>query len=500
MRLILSLSVLIALMAPVIVWAQTQIESELPHSDPLSHATIEDGPSCFKDAVLEAGDTAPYADRVVDAAYLTADAEDKFGNGFWHVEDHSLPIVTIAARFWSGAVLDPESRQGLSIFLTSLFDEGAGELTAQQFQQQLADENISMSFFSTRDTIELRFKTLTSHKDKAVEMLKSALTEPRFDEDAIERMRAQHLSRLKNAQKSPDWRADRLMLSYMYPDHPYALNSGGTLSSLAAITKLDIEGAWQAKIDRNNVEVVIVGDISADEARGLYNEVFVEALPDYASSQELPLAPYPLDTEVSERTYIHPYDSPQSHIRVVWDGVDFYNQAYPAALVFNHIFGGGGFSSRLMEEIREKRGLTYGVSTYLDEKSLGDRFILSLSTDNKNVKEVLELIRFELEKLAQELVSEDELNDAVNYLTGSLPISMSSTDRTASKLLSVMGTCDGVYYYDALVEALKSVTAEDVRDIARIFLQMGEPQTFIVGQPEGEFPEAVTVDVLENIE
>lgn len=442
-------------------------------------------------AAFQAG-SARADDRFLDIEEVTS----KSGITAWLVEDHSLPVIAMEFAFGgAGAVLDPAEKQGLTRMASSTMDEGAGDMDSQTFQKTLTDNSIALSFSAGRDDFGGSLKTLTRRKDTAFRLLKLALTAPRFDAEAVERMRAANVSRLRSSLSDPDWLAARIMNDVAFAGHPYALNSGGTLTTLASITPDDLRGFVSSRLARGNLAVAVTGDITAKELAKRLDEIF-GALPEKA---DLPgAADFTIHGGGNKHLY-NKSDIPQTVIEAALPGVARKDPDWQAFQVMNQIFGGGGFGSRLTEEVREKRGLTYGI--YSGAQLLDHVQILSVSasTKSENTAEVLEILRKEMEKMKSAPVTAQELADAKSYLTGSMPLMLSSTDDIAGLLLALMMDGMPMDYLDTVDEKINAVTAVDVQRVAQRVLKPGNLTVVLVGEPAGVDPVEV-VKALPNVE
>ncbi|MCM2344638.1 MAG: insulinase family protein [Alphaproteobacteria bacterium] len=399
----------------------------------------------------------------------------------WLVEDHTLPIISLTFSFKeAGSARDPRDRQGLARMVSNTLDEGAGNLDSQAFQKALSDHSISLSFSANRDDLVGSLKTLTRHQDKAFDLLHLALTQPRFDQEAIDRMRAANISRIRSSMTEPEWIAARFLNDLSYGDHPYALNSGGTITSLTAISRDDLAGFVSNNLSRNRLLIGATGNITPEKLALVLDQVF-SALPATSATQTLK------DTSIDHlgQTYLYAKDIPQSIIQMVQPGLDIKDPDYYAAYVMNYILGASGFGSRLTEEIREKRGLTYGIYSSIFDMDHTNGFSVGLSTENKNVAEALRLIRTEIKKMQDHPVSAQELNEAQSYIVGALPLSFSSTAAISSHVLGLQQDEWPMDYYDHFPARIRAVTAADIQRVARRLLTPDRMLTVIVGQPEG---------------
>lgn len=436
---------------------------------------------------------------------LTAFARDRFldiqeiktpsGLSVWLVEDHRVPVISVDFAFrGAGAATDPEGKQGLAQLVSNTLDEGAGDLDAQSFQKALRDASISLSFSSSRDHFYGSLKTLTRNRDRAADLMALALTRPRFDLEAVERMRAANISRIKSSLTDPDWMAARIMNSVAFAGHPYARNSGGTLTNLAAMTPEDLKGFVKTNLGRDRLLIAMTGDIKAAEVPAFLDRLFA-GLPSGAAMSDLPETPI----RGGGTTTLFPRDIPQSILSIMQPGIKHTDPDYDAAVVMNFILGASGFGSRLTEEIREKRGLTYGIYTGLLTMDRAQALTLSGSTENKNAGEVLDLIRAEWKKMRGAPVTDKELADAKAYLIGSMPLALSSTDAISGLLLGLR--LDGLPadYLDKKAEKIAAVGAADVARVSKKILDPAGLTVVIVGRPDG-ITATKTLETLPDVE
>lgn len=428
-------------------------------------------------------------EKVLDIQEITSPG----GIKAWLVEDHSVPVISLMFTFkGAGAALDPADKQGLAQLASNTMDEGAGDLDSIAFQKELQDLSISLRFSSGRDDFGGSLKTLTRNKERAFELLKLALTEPRFDAEPVERMRAANKSRIRSSLSDPGWIAARLLNDRAFEGHPYAQNSGGTLSTLDSITPADLHEFVRTRIGKNILYVSAAGDITKEELAALLDEIF-GALPDVGIPGVADI-----DVQNQGKAFLYKSNIPQTIVEVMQPGIARLDPDYHTAQIMNFILGGSGFGSRLMEEVREKRGLTYGIYTgfYLAEHLNG--YTVSTSTANESTAEVLKLIEDEWRKMASGPVSEKELTDAKSYLIGSLPLSLTSTDAIAGLLLSLQVDGLPIDYLEQREQAIGAATAEDVLRVSQRILNPEQFVTILVGQPLDA--EAVVIEEIPNAE
>ena len=409
----------------------------------------------------------------------------------WLVEDHTLPIIAIEFSFReAGSARDNPQKQGLARLASNTMDEGAGEIDSQAFQKMLSDYSISLSFNVGRDDFSGSLKTLTRHKDKAFHLMTLAITKPRFDQEAVDRMKAANIARIKSSMTEPDWIAARFQNDLAYSGHPYALNSGGTLSGLSSITPDDLRNFVKDNLTRDRLYVGVAGDITPEELETVLDQMFGN-LPATAQTTTL----QDITVQNAGKTYLYEQDIPQSFINQLLPGIDYRDPDYYPAVLMNFILGGSGFGSRLTEEVREKRGLTYGIDTSLFDMDHTNGLGIGLSTENKNAGEALKIIRQEIERMRDAPVTAQELADAQSYIIGSRPLSLSSTSAIAANVRWLQEVDYPIDYFDRFPALIKAVTIADVERVSKRLLQPESMLTIIVGKPEGVTP----TDTLTNV-
>ena len=402
----------------------------------------------------------------------------------WLVEDHGNPIIAIELAFRDGgSVIDPEGREGLANMVSGLIDEGAGDLDSRSFRREMENRSISLSFAAGLDRFFGGVQTLTKHRDKAFELLRLALTEPRFDTEPIERIRSQILARLARDSEDPDVIAVLTMRRLLLPDHPYRRPLRGTAESVGSITRDDLVSYTRQTFSRDRLVVGVAGDITPEDLAALLDKTFL-GLPETGDSIEVAAAEPKAegDVVVVER------DIPQStaifgHAGIRRDDPDYY-----AARVVNYVLGGGSFASRLYAEVREKRGLAYSVYSYLQPLDHGAMILGGVATQNGRFGESLDLIRAEWRRMAESGPSEEELTDAKTYLTGSFPLRLSSTGRIARMMVGIQLQELGIDYLDRQKEFIEAVTPEDAKRVARRLFDPEALTFVVVGRPEGVEP------------
>lgn len=418
--------------------------------------------------------------RAIDIQQITSPG----GIKAWLVEDHSIPFTALTLMFRGGASLDAPDKRGAINLMTALLEEGAGEMDSVQFAETVEGLGARAGFNVGDDALTVSSRALTENRDQAAELLRLALSEPRFDPDAVERVRGQVQASIRAEATDPQAIAAKELARLAWGDHPYGSSINGTAESVAALTRDDLIDAKSRILARDRVVVAAAGDITARELGPLLDRI-LGALPEQGS---VPL-PQPAALQLTGGVSVIDWDSPQTVVSFAQPGLPMSDPDYFAAVVADHVLGGGGFSSRLMEEVREKRGLTYGIGTGLANGVYGETWQGGLASANEKVAEAVGLIRQEWDRFAEGGVTERELTDAKTYLTGEYPLRFNGNGKIAGILtgMQLIGLpADYVNTRNARVEA---VTAEDVARVARRLLHSGQIRFVLVGRPEGIAPD-----------
>lgn len=398
----------------------------------------------------------------------------------WLVEDHSIPVVTLRFAVPGGAALDPAGREGTAALAAALLDEGAGPYDSIAYHRQLDQLAGELSFTAGQDEFGGSLRMLKRNLAQTADLLRIALTEPHFADDAVERLRGETLAMLARKAHNPRSLASRLWMRDAFEDHPYGKDSAGTAASVAAITRADLADFVARHVHRKGLVIAAVGDITAAELGGLIDRVF-GALPAGAAGADIPeVSPVDNGALVVRRTAV-----PQSSVSFGQAGPKRDDPDWYAAFVLNDIIGGGGFRGRLMKEIRDKRGLAYGVSTSLVPYRHAGLILGSIATENSRVAESIELIRAEWQRMREEGPTDAELRAAQAYLAGSFPLSLDSTQHIAAVLVQMQTDKLGIDYLDRRAGLLHGVTLDQARAVARRMFDPARLSFAVVGDPAG---------------
>jgi len=395
------------------------------------------------------------------------------------LNEPSIPFLSLALHFDGGSALDPAGKEGLAYMVSGLLDEGAGQLDSQAFRTELEDRAIRLSFDAQRDAFSGQLKTLSEHRERAFELLRLALAEARFDPEPVERIRNQIQAELRRRAEDPDYLVSLTWFETAFPGHPYGRPVQGTLESIAAITDADLRRFARERLAKDNLVIGVAGDVTAEELGRLLDLAFGN-LPDRSAPVEI------ADAEPAGRgTVVVRRNVPQSRVIFGQEGLARDDPDFYAAYVTNHLLGGGGFTSRLTEEVREKRGLAYSVYSYLYPMDHAPLWLGGVGTANAAVGESIRLVRGEVGRMAAGDIDAEDLADAKTYLTGSFPLRLTSNDQIASMLVTIQVDDLGIDYLDKRNGYIEAVTLEDVRRAAARLYHPDELLVVVVGNPDG---------------
>lgn len=398
----------------------------------------------------------------------------------WLVQEKSLPLIAVEFAFLGGAAQDPADKAGLANLTSSLLDEGAGELNSDAFQSLLADNAVELHFDAGRDDLRGSLRTLSDNKDKAFDLLRLALTQPRFDTEAVERIRAAQLAMLRRRSTDPNSIANDRWFALAFPDHPYGRPVDGSLESLPRITRDDVAAFTKKTLARANLRVAVVGDIDAAELGRRLDEIF-GALP--AEPQLVPVAnvtPQKIGT-----VDVVPLDVTQSVVLMGTYGFERQDPDFIPAYVLNHILGGSAFSSRLFHEVREKRGLAYSVQSYQVALAHVGLWFAGTATKNERAGESINIITSEFQRILKEGPTAEELGEAKSYLTGSYALRFDTSSKVAGQLLQIQLDRLGIDYIDRRNALVEAVTLDDLKRVAGRLAKAKDALVVVVGKPAG---------------
>jgi zinc protease len=397
----------------------------------------------------------------------------------WLVHEPAVPMIAIDFAFVGGATQDALGKGGTATLVASLLDEGAGDLDAKAFHERLERRAIELGFQAERDTLRGTLRTLSENKDEAFDYLRLALTQPRFDSADVEVIRAQVTSLLRRATTSPTDIANLRWWQVAFADHPYGRPVNGTLESVPTVTIADLKDYTRRVLARGNLKVAVVGDIDAESVKVMLDRVF-GGLP--AQPELKPVAN--VSPQGLGRRVVVTLDVPQTVVTFGGPGIARKDPDFMAAYIVNHILGGGAFSSRLYQEVREKRGLAYSVYDSLVWLNHSALFLGGTATRADRAGETLAVIDKEIHRLAGEGPTAEELAKAKAYLNGSFVLNLDTSSKIAALLVQLQLDGLPIDYFTRRPDMINAVTLEDARRVAKRLLDGGMLVT-VAGRPEG---------------
>jgi zinc protease len=397
----------------------------------------------------------------------------------WLVHDKAVPLISLDFAFRGGAIQDPGEKAGTANMTMDLLDEGAGELDSKAFHERVEENAIQLGFNTGRDHVRGYLRTLIENRDEAFELLRLALTAPRFDTQEVERVRAQIVARLTRETTSPNEIGGKRWWATAFPHHPYGRPVAGTLESVAGIGADDLRAYAKRVFARDNLKVAVVGDIDAAAVGPLLDKVF-GALPAHADLDTVAAA----RPEGLGKRIMIPLDVPQAVVTFGGPGIPRKDPDFMAAYIVNHILGGGAFSSRLYREVREKRGLAYSVYSSLVWLDHAAMFMGGTGTRAERAGETIEVIEQQIRRLADSGPTDEELAQAKSYLKGSYALGFDTSAKIAGQLVQIQLDDLGIDYIDRRGGLIDAITIDDVRRVAKRLLDDGLLVT-VVGRPQG---------------
>ncbi|MEO0343932.1 MAG: pitrilysin family protein [Pseudomonadota bacterium] len=397
----------------------------------------------------------------------------------WVVEEPYIPFIAIDIAFRGGNALDNEDKYGAVEFMVSMLEEGTGDLDAVAFSNEQKRLGARFGFGSNRDSVEISAQVLNENRTESLDLLRRAIVEPRFDEVAFARVKGQLESSFRSDLEDPGTIAGATMNMLAFPKHPYGEPLEGRLAQLQALTADDLRTAHKNALAKDRLLISIVGDITEQEVGPLLDTLFAD-LPE-AGAPLPPEADYRLE---GGKTVVE-IDNPQSIALFMHEGIAFDDPDFFPAFVMNYVLGGGGLTSRLSTEIREKRGLTYGVGSYLASYDLADVYAGQVASANEDIAQAIELVKSEWARMADGGLTEDELQAAQRYITGSYPLRFDGNGRIAGVLTGMQLNELPISYIQTRNERVNAVTLDDVGRVAAKLLQPENLHFVVVGDPIG---------------
>ena len=400
------------------------------------------------------------------------------GSNVYFVENHDLPIIDLSVNFDAGSARDDAAKSGLASVTRYLMTLGAAGMSDEEISKRMADIGAILGGDLDADRASFKLRTLSSarERDQALDIYTKILQQPDFPAAVLEREKARIVASLREAATQPESIASKAFMKALYGTHPYALDDSGEPETVSALKVEDLQKFYKTYYGSKGAVIALIGDISRDQATQIAENIS-KGLPDAPAADALPAVSYP--EQASEQRIAHP--ATQSHILLGYPGIKRVDPDYFALYVGNYILGGGGFVSRLTEEVREKRGLVYSVYSYfVPMKELGP-FQIGLQTKRDQAGQALQLVHETLDKFMKNGVTEAELKAAKQNIIGGFPLRIDSN----SEILEYLGII-GFYklpltYLDDFNKNVSKVTTAQIKDAFNRRLKTDKMVSVIVG-------------------
>ncbi len=380
-------------------------------------------------------------------------------------QEHSLPFITLQLLIDAGSRNDPPGEEGLANMAARGLLLGTSKRNITAMNEDLDFMGASLYASSGRDYATLNLKVLKKDLDKGLDLFMEVLTQPTFPEEEIRREVERTLASIQSAEDQPEVVAEKEFQKTLFLKGPYGHPTEGTKESLPKITWEAILQFYRIHYHPNNSILTVVGDITSEEVKS-------RLLPRLTkwTMEEMPKVPFISDFTKEEKTVKINRQISQANIILGHAGVSRGNPDFYALTVMNYILGGGGFVSRLVEQIRNKRGLAYAVDSFFDTGKYPGSFQVALQTKNASAREAISLSLQEMKRIREELVSERELEGAKKYLIGSFPMRLDTQGKLANFLTQVEYYGLGLDYPDKYPSLIRSITREEVLRVAKAYL------------------------------
>ena len=387
-------------------------------------------------------------------------------------EEHSLPFVTLQLLIDSGSRRDPSGEEGCSYLTAKGLLQGTSKRTVNQINEELDFMGASLNSSSGRDYATLTLRVLKKDMDKGLDLFMEVLTQPVFPEEEIKREVEKTLAAIQSEEDQPEEVAEKAFLKTLFLDGPYGHPVEGTRESVSKLTREGIVRFYRSYYHPNNAILTVIGDMTNEELKGK----LIPRLEKWPTG-EIPKMPFISKFEKEQKTVKVNRPITQANILLGHAGVSRENPDYYAITVMNYILGGGGFVSRLMAEIRNKRGLAYSVGSFFDPGKYPGSFQIVLQTKNPSARDAISLSIQQMERIQKELVSEKEIEGAKKYLIGSFPMRLDTQGKLANFLTQVEYYGLGLDYPEKYPSLIQSITREEVLRVAKKYL---DPKKYVL--------------------
>jgi zinc protease len=393
------------------------------------------------------------------------------------LEQHFLPIVEIHALIKAGAAQDPPEKAGVANLVASLLDEGTTTRSSRQLAEQIDFVGGSLGAQAGEDYTTASARTLKKDIDLGFTLLADILQRPTFPKQEFERVRSQVLGEISSDNDDPGHVAMKAFNQLVFQNHPYRWPVNGTEETLGKVTLADVQNFYAKEYLPNQVILTIVGDVTVDQATTLVQTYFGSWKKGVVQPRTVK-KPAAIDKKIVQ---LIEKDLTQSTIVIGHSGISRTNPDYYAVTVMNHVLGAGGFSSRLMDTIRDKQGLAYGITSHYDARAIPGSFWINLQTRTETTNQAISGVLIEMKAIREAPVSDQELADAKAFLMGSFPLRLDSTSKLAQVLAQVEFFGLGFDYFSQYPKWIERVTKEDVQRVAKQYLDPQHYALVVVG-------------------
>lgn len=406
-------------------------------------------------------------------------------------EQHQLPMVTAAIAFDAGSRRDPPGKDGLAALTAQCLTEGTRELSAAELDRKIDFMGSSLSVSAGQDYGQAGFTSLTRYAGDTLHLLGQVLTRPGLRDDDILRKRAETVAGLKSENERPGYVADLSFTGLLFGDRPYGHLPDGTVDSVGKLTPGDVRDFYRAHYQLGDAVIAVVGDVKAEEVKASL-ERELKGLEGTAAAQPAPEPP-----KVAPGAHLTKIDRAvtQANLILGFGGIARSNPDYYRLQVMNYILGGGGFSSRLVSQVRSKAGLAYSVASFFDAGLFPGSFEVSLQTKNRSANQAIGMVLQQLREIQEKPVTDAELESARKFLIGSFPLKIDRQSAIAHFLLQVELYGLGLDYAERYPKLIAAVTREDVQRVARQYLH---PDAFILVAVANQGQAAIEVAAREH--
>jgi len=380
-------------------------------------------------------------------------------------EEHTLPVITFKLLLDAGSRRDPSGKEGLASLTANGLLLGTARRSAEEFNEELDSMGASLDAGAGRDYVTLSLQVVTKDLDHGFDLFMEALTQPTFPEKELRKEVQQTLAAIQAAEEQPEEVAEKAFDRVLFLKSPYAHPVEGTRESLPRLSAEDVRRFHRTHYRPNVAVLAVVGDVTPELVQR-------KLIPRLTAWQAGTLPPEQFTTTFAAGPKREEIDRTMTQATIVLGhrGISRDNPDYYALAVMNYILGGGGFGSRLVDEIRVKRGLAYSVASFFDARKYPGSFQVVLQTKNASAREAIALVLQELERMRTEPVSEDELSRAKKYLTGSFPLRLDTQGKLSGFLTLVEYFGLGLDYPERYPSVINTVTREEVTRVAKTYL------------------------------